>query len=93
MSDNKFADTKNSTSTKDALGVGLSVNDLREKEFSGDQLTGEEWQALKNFDKYRIAELNKQQSDMDFHKRYRELQVMANLGDYKEFLKEGYSSL
>jgi hypothetical protein len=27
---------------------------------------------------------------MAFHKRYQELQVMANLGDFTEFLKEKY---
>ncbi|MCE3279219.1 MAG: hypothetical protein K0S44_1410 [Bacteroidetes bacterium] len=34
--------------------------------------------------------LNAQTDDMAFHKRYQELQVMANLGDYQEFLKEKY---
>lgn len=93
MSEKKIADKKSSPSLKENLGIGLSINDLREKEFNGEQLTGEEWQALKNFDRFRIAELNNQQSDMEFHKRYREIQVMANLGDYREFLQEKYGKL
>ncbi len=93
MDQKKIADKKSTTSLKEDLGIGLSINDLREKEFNGEKLSTEEWQALKNFDRFRISELNNQTSDMEFHKRYREIQVMANLGDYKEFLKEKYSTL
>jgi hypothetical protein len=71
----------------------LSINDLREREFSGKSLTDEQKLALSNFDKFRIYELNKQADDISFHNRYRELQVMANLGNYEEFLKEKYSNL
>lgn len=68
-----------------------TINDLREKEFNGETLTEKEALALANFDRFRIAELNAQMDDdMAFHKRYRELHVMANLGDYEEFLKEKY---
>ncbi len=67
-----------------------SINDLREKEYNGEPLTQREKQALVNFDQYRINELNAQVDDMTFHKRYRELQIMANLGDYQEFLKDKY---
>lgn len=81
-----------STFTKQTLGGTVSINDLREKEFSGKQLSYDEQTALKNFDRYRISELNKQVSDMAFHERYRELQIMANLGDFSEFLKEKYFS-
>ncbi|HEY6162087.1 MAG TPA: hypothetical protein VI112_12720, partial [Bacteroidia bacterium] len=69
------------------------INDIREKEFSGKALTAEEKQALANFDKFRILELNKQVDDNSFHQRYRELQVMANFGNYEEFLKEKYEGL
>lgn len=93
MDEKKIADKKSGSYLKENLGIGFSINDLREKEFNGEKLSYEEWQALKNFDKFRIAELNNQKSDMEFHKRYREIQVMANLGDYKEFLKEKYSKL
>ena len=84
-------------STKQSLKTELtgivSINDLRYKEFNNIELTSEEALALRNFDKFRISELNKITSDEEFHVRYRELQVMANLGDYMEFLKSGYSGL
>lgn len=72
------------------IGGVPSINDLREKEFNGEPLTIKEKQALVNFDRFRINELNAQKDDLAFHKKYRELQVMANLGDYEEFLKEKY---
>ncbi|MDQ3045925.1 MAG: hypothetical protein M3R27_00120 [Bacteroidota bacterium] len=74
------------------IGGSPSINDLREKEFNGEPLTMKEKQALVNFDQFRISELNAQKDDMAFHKRYRELQIMANLGDFEEFLKEKYFS-
>ncbi len=88
----KQTDMKN-TSFKEELGTSISINDLREKEFNGSRLTEEEKIALRNFDKFRISELNKQPDDVSFHTRYKELQVMANLGDYTEFLKDKYTSL
>jgi hypothetical protein len=72
------------------IGGMPSINDLREKEFNGEPLTQKEKQALVNFDRFRLNVLNAQTDDMAFHKRYQELQVMANLGDYKEFLHEKY---
>jgi hypothetical protein len=77
-----------SSESKDSFVT--SINDLREKEFSRAKLTEEEALALCNFDRYRLAELNKFKDDSCFHARYRELQVMANLSDYREFLKEKY---
>ena len=77
-------------STKLIADESLTINDLREKEFSGDKLSLREKQALVNFDRYRINELNAQEDDMAFHRRSRELQVIANLGEYEEFLKEKY---
>ena len=74
----------------EAIETSFSINDLREKEFNSEKLSQREKQALVNFDRYRINELNAQPDDMSFHKRYRELQVMANLGDYEEFLQQKY---
>lgn len=71
----------------------VSINDLRYKEFNNIELSSEEALALRNFDKFRISELNKITSDEEFHIRYRELQVMANLGDFREFMKAEYSGL
>jgi hypothetical protein len=75
------------------LGTNLvtSINDLRDKEFSGIRLSPEEKFALANFDKYRINVLNAQENEDSFHQHYRQLQVIANLSDWREFLKEEYS--
>ena len=72
-------------------GVVVSINDLRDKEFSGSKLTPEERFALSNVDKYRLKVLNAQENEESFHQQYRQLQVIANLSDWREFLKEDYS--
>lgn len=71
---------------KAEIGGELSINDLRDREFNGESLSEEERTALKNFDRYRIEQLNGISDDKEFHERYRQLQVMANLGDWKDFL-------
>lgn len=76
--------------TKKDIGGEISINDIRDKEFSGISLNTDEKSALANFDHYRIEVLNNQENEEDFHKAYRQLQVIANLGDWKEFLKEEY---
>ena len=68
----------------------VSINDLKDKEFSGKSLTTEEKTALRNFEHYRLKVLNDQKTEEDFHKKYQQLQVLANLGSYKEFLREKY---
>ncbi len=75
---------------KSAIGGTISINDLRDKEFNGEPLSTKEKQALFNFDRFRLNVLNAQTDDTSFHKRYQELQVMANLDDFQEFLKEKY---
>jgi hypothetical protein len=77
---------------KKASGLVVSINDLRDKEFSGVKLSAEEKFALSNFDKYRINVLNSQTEEEKFHYQYRQLQVIANLSDWQEFLGEEYSS-
>lgn len=74
------------------IGGAISINDLRDKEFAGEALSFEEKAALHNFDRFRISELNRQNDDMAFHECYRRLQVIANLADWHEFLKEEYFS-
>ena len=63
---------------------------MRDKEFRNERMTDEELQAILNFDRFRLSELNKVKTDPDFNVRYCELQIMANIADYKEFLKEEY---
>lgn len=76
--------------TKKRIGGEVSINDLRDKEFSGHKLTTEEKKAIRNYDNYRINVLNAQTEEDAFHNTYRQLQVVANLGDWKEFLKGDY---
>jgi hypothetical protein len=74
-----------------STGLSVSINDLRDKEFSGLKLTKDERLALSNFDRYRINVLNSQADEQKFHYQYRQLQVIANLSDWTEFLKEEFS--
>ena len=71
---------------KSDIGGVLSINDIRDREFNGEHLSTEELTALRNFDRYRIETLNGIHDDKEFHERCRQLQVMANLGDWKDFL-------
>ena len=80
---------KNYFATKDT-DEAITISDLRDKEFREEKLTEEESQALLNFDRFRLSELNKIKDDFEFNARYCELQIMSNLADYKEFLKEEY---
>jgi hypothetical protein len=77
--------------SKQEIGGAESINDLRDKEFSGKKLTAEEKYALSNFDRYRLNILNSQENEEQFHLHYRQLQVISNLGDWREFLKDDYS--
>ncbi len=88
----KATDFLNKIFIKSSQSFSVSINDLRDKEYSGNKLTAEERFALANFDKYRIKTLNAQENEEAFHEAYRKLQVIANLGDWKEFLKEEYHS-
>lgn len=76
--------------SKQQTGLVVSINDLRDREFSGQKLSSEERLALANYDRYRIDVLNSQTDEEQFHYHYRQLQVVANLGDWKEFLKDEF---
>jgi hypothetical protein len=76
---------------KKQRGIATSINDLRDKEFSGVKLNIEERLALANFDRYRLGVLNAEQDEEVFHQKYRQIQVIANLCDWKEFLKEDFA--
>ena len=77
--------------SKEDIGASESINDIRDKEFSGKKLSAEEKFALVNFDRYRLTILNAQENEEQFHLQYRQLQVISNLGDWREFLKDEYS--
>lgn len=78
--------------SKSTRALTASINDLRDKEFSGEKLSSEERFALSNFDKYRIKVLNSQKSEEAFHEAYRKIQVIANLGDWHDFLNDVHTS-
>ena len=81
----------NSTNTSNSgIKAFFSINDLREKDYQNIDLLPNERLALKNYDRFRITELNKQVSKDKFHNKYMQLQVMANLSPFEEFLKEIY---
>lgn len=80
---------KNYFANKDT-GETITISDLRDKEFRNETLAEEESQAILNFDRFRLTELNKVKDDFEFNARYCELQIMSNLANYKEFLKEEY---
>ena len=69
----------------------VSINDLRDKYFSGAILTKEEKLAMANYDQYRINYLNESTDEEEFQKRYLELQAKANLTHFSEFLKAPYT--
>lgn len=83
---------KNNQPSKDknTLSGIVSINDLKEMEFNDKGLTPQQHLALKNYDRYRVKELNKQQTEKDFHKTYLQLQAMANLTPFEDFLREEY---
>lgn len=82
--------SENITHISSKIKVFSSINDLREKDFDNVDLLPNERLAIKNFDRFRISELNKQTSESKFHNRYLQIQVMANLSPFEEFLKEDY---
>ena len=68
----------------------LSINDLKEKDEDGGQLDPKQRLALKNFDRFRFSILSTIKNEGKWHKEYQRLQSMANLSDYREFLKDEY---
>lgn len=83
-------ENNNLTKKMNLFGEIVTINDLREKEFNQNELTPQEHLALKNFDRYRITQLNAQKTEEAFHQKYFQLQVASNLSPYQEFLKEEY---
>ena len=77
---------KNTTKNQNAVGLPVSINDIRDKYFDDIPLTPEEQKALDNFDKYRMEYLNSAANEEAFEKRYLEIQARANLSSYTDFL-------
>lgn len=69
----------------------ITINDLRELEFNRSELLNEEQRtALRSFDAFRLKTLNQIEGEDEFNKVYLQIQVMANLMPYSEFLKTDY---
>ncbi len=82
--------SNNKTTEIEEFEALITINDLRDLDYANQNLSTQQRLALKNFDRYRIAELNNQSTENDFYKKYMHLQVMANLTPFDEFLKEIY---
>ncbi|MCB9224526.1 MAG: hypothetical protein R2780_09730 [Crocinitomicaceae bacterium] len=70
----------------DSIYLLVSINDIRDKYFEGVNLDQEEALALENYDKFRLSHLNGSKDEKDFDQRYFQLQVMANLYSFRDFL-------
>lgn len=73
------------------LGKAVSINDLRDEINNGKRISEEELRALQNFELYRDRELSGDLDDQAFNNKYIQLQVMANLSPFQEFLKDEYN--
>ena len=74
-------------------GSTISVSDLMDREYNGTVLSEDERKAVYRYERYRILELSKDQSDEGFNQKYRLLQVMANMRPYQEFLDSKFDYL
>lgn len=76
----------NENNNIDTSAFLISINDIRDKYFDGDSLSEDEATAMGNYDKYRLQYLNGSEDEADFDQRYFQLQVMANLHPYTDFI-------
>lgn len=88
MSNSNANNSKLTTLSK--AKIFLSIKALRLMERNNEPLTPQQNLALKNYDRYRIKELNAQITAADFNRKYEQLQAKANLTPFEEFLKEEY---
>jgi hypothetical protein len=72
--------------TIDSKIATISVNDLNDKLYEGENLSSEELCAISNFEKFRLSKLNAVESDDEFKLVYHKIQVMANISPYVIFL-------
>jgi len=68
----------------------ISINDLKDLEYSKSDLTPQQRLAIKNFDRFRFKTLSSVENEDEFHRAFHQLQVHANLTNYEEFLKDEY---
>lgn len=85
--------TKNQNTSKNILASlqnVITINDLKEMDFSGQPLTPQQKTAIVNFDRYRLKVLKSSKSETEFKNNYFRLQILANTKKYEEFLKNEY---
>lgn len=82
--------TGNAKHLLNSLKNTVTINDLKEKEYAGEDLTPRERTAIINYDRYRLRILKNTSNESDFHKKYLYLQILANTKPYEEFLKPEY---
>jgi len=75
---------------KNELSLTESIGDLKNKLASGVRLSVEEKTAVSNFERYKANVLNSVKDEKLFDNKFKQLQVIATLGDWREFLKETY---
>ena len=68
----------------------ISINELKELEYSNAKLTPQQRLAIKSFDRHRFKILTSIKSEELFHKEFQRLQVLSNLSNYEDFLKDEY---
>lgn len=73
------------------VSLPTTINDLKDREFSGSSLESDEKEALVRFDAFRIWFLNESPTEEEFHERYARLNAMANLSSYLVFLKDEFN--
>lgn len=75
---------------KDKVVKLLTINELKEIESSSSDLTPQQRLAIKNFDRYRFNILTSIKSEELFQREFQRLQVLSNLSNYEDFLKDEY---
>lgn len=86
MASSKNKEKSTRSGLRSRLNLPVSIDDLRDKEFSGKRLAEDERRALERFDQFRVEHLEKATDDEDFQRRYFQLRTWANLHSYKDFL-------
>lgn len=70
----------------------ITISDLQEKEYNGEELSFEEEVALNKFRKIRVKKLAKKvDQEAAFHARFEYLRAISNLVDYRTFLEKNTS--
>jgi len=68
----------------------VTINDLKELEYNKSDITPQQRLSIRNFDRFRYQTLTHITSEEKFHEEFQRLQVLANLNNYEEFLKDEY---